>query len=199
MSAGRRRAFWQRLDPVPAQAGASGWRSTHLLQSELQQHGGSGHHQSPQQPGHVNPGKALSTSMPASFASLDPESETRRKRYPHRFSRCGKRSKKLPGSAIAVAAASTRACARVRPSEKSALAVASVRLEAKASLRTSIRPVPGRGARPGRARRRVQARSPRRRSLRSRARCCPRPRRRRRSCSRRCGWRRSRGCVSAGT
>jgi len=35
MSAGRRRAFWQPLDRVLAQAGASGWRSTHSLQSEL--------------------------------------------------------------------------------------------------------------------------------------------------------------------
>ncbi|MEE4209246.1 MAG: hypothetical protein V2I43_08275 [Parvularcula sp.] len=31
--------------------------------------------------------------MPASFTSLDSESEMRRKRIPHRFSRCGKRSK----------------------------------------------------------------------------------------------------------
>lgn len=31
--------------------------------------------------------------MPASFASLDSESETHEKRNPHRFSRCGKRSK----------------------------------------------------------------------------------------------------------
>lgn len=30
--------------------------------------------------------------MPASFASLDSESETHEKRNPHRFSRCGKRS-----------------------------------------------------------------------------------------------------------
>jgi len=30
--------------------------------------------------------------MPASFASLDSESEMRRKWNPHRFSRCGKRS-----------------------------------------------------------------------------------------------------------
>jgi hypothetical protein len=40
---------------------------------------------------HVNPGKALSTSMPTCFASKDRESEARRKRNPHRFSLCKKR------------------------------------------------------------------------------------------------------------
>ena len=86
-------AFRQPRVHAPAQAGASGSRPTHSLQTAPQHRDGSGPRQSPRRPGHANPAIVPWPSMPASSTRTDSESELPCQQNPWRSSQCGKRSK----------------------------------------------------------------------------------------------------------